>query len=142
MAKRVRGSSRPGQRRPVNRRPAPSARQSTSPASQEPAAAATGQRPSVAPRAGGLTEAEVERAAQLEAALLAEERAAEASRRRSQERVTAAREVSTARAIRPEQEYAYVARDIRDIVRIAIVLLVILFGLWIAIDVVGVVKIT
>lgn len=74
--------------------------------------------------------------------MLAEERAAEASRQRSQERVAAARESAGARAIRPEQEYAYVARDVRDIVRIASLLLVILFGLWIAIDVVGVVTIT
>jgi len=74
--------------------------------------------------------------------MLAEERVAEAARRRSQERASVARETAGARAIRPEEEYAYVARDVRDIVRIAALLLVILFGLWIAIDVVGVVKIT
>jgi hypothetical protein len=96
----------------------------------------------VAPRPGGLTEAEVQRAAEIEAAMLAEERAAEATRRRSLERSVAARETAGARAIRPEEEYAYVARDVRDIVRIAALLLVVLFALWIAIDVVGVVQIT
>lgn len=96
----------------------------------------------MAPRPGGLTDAEIQRASEIEAALLAEERAAEASRQRSQERISAARETAGARAIRPEQEYAYVARDVRDIVRIASLLLTVLFGLWIAIDVVKVVRIT
>jgi hypothetical protein len=40
------------------------------------------------------------------------------------------------------QEYAYVSRDLRDIARIAVVMLTILFALWILIDVVGLVKIT
>ena len=40
-----------------------------------------------------------------------------------------------------EDEYAYVARDVKDIIRIAIILLAILFGLYILIDVVGVVPI-
>jgi hypothetical protein len=140
MAKRVRGSSRPGQRRPVGRRPGPASARSPGIPSSPPATSPSPA--SVASRPGGLTDAEVQRAAEIEAALLAEERAAEATRRRTQERATAARETAGARAIRPEDEYAYVARDVRDIVRIAAVLLVILFGLWIAIDVVGVVKIT
>jgi hypothetical protein len=140
MAKRVRGSSRPGQRRPVSRRPGSAPARPSSSASS--AASSFPERPSVAPRPGGLTDAEVQRAAEIEAAMLAEERAAEVARRRSQERATAARETAGARSIRPEEEYAYVARDVRDIVRIAALLLVILFGLWIAIDVAGVVKIT
>ena len=56
----------------------------------------------------------------------------------------AAREIS-ATPVRPlddAQEYAYVARDIKDIARIAILLLVVLFALYIAIDVAGVFKIT
>jgi hypothetical protein len=138
MAKRVRGSTRPGQRRPIERRPASaSSRPSSAAASPTPAAA-----PRPGSRPGGLTEAEVERAAQIEAALLAEERAAETSRRRSQERSTTARDGAGTRALRPEAEYAYVARDVKDIVRIASLLLVILFGLWIAIDVMGLVTIT
>ncbi len=144
MAKRVRGSSRPGQRRPIARRPGSAAAGSSA---ARPAASPSSATPSVpggatvAPRPGGLTDAEVQRAAEIEAAMLAEERAAESARRRSQERASAARETAGARAIRPEDEYAYVARDVRDIVRIAALLLVILFGLWIAIDVAGVVKI-
>ncbi len=136
MAKRVRGSSRPGRRRPIDRRPA-----SASPRPAFEPAASAAPTPVSAPRPGGLTDAEVQRAAQIEAALLAEERAAESTRRRSQERAVVARENAGARSIRPEVEYAYVARDIRDIVRIAALLLVVLVALWIAIDVMGLVKI-
>lgn len=93
-------------------------------------------------RSGGLTDAEVRRAAELEAAVVAEERAAESSRKRSQERLAAAREASGPRDMNMAQEYAYVSRDLRDIVRIAAVMLTILLGLWILIDVVGVFKIT
>jgi hypothetical protein len=144
MAKRVRGSSRPGRRRPRDRRAAPSA--PSAPSAQPPtdtsradASAAPGAAPA---RTGGLTDAELERAAQLEAAMVAEERAAEASRKRSQERLTAAREQSGPRDMNMAQEYAYVSRDLRDIGRIAVVMLTILFALWILIDVVGVVRIT
>ena len=55
MAKRARGSVRPGQRRPSARRPA-------APGTPAPAAPA-------APKPAGLSEAEVARAAELEAAL-------------------------------------------------------------------------
>ncbi len=138
MAKRVRGSTRPGQRRPIERRPA-SAASRPAPGSPAPAPAA---RPAPGSRPSGLTDAEVQRAAEIEAALLAEERAAETTRRRTEERVATAREVGGTRALRPETEYAYVARDVKDIVRIATLLLVILFGLWIAIDVMGLVTIS
>jgi hypothetical protein len=145
MAKRVRGSSRPGKRRPIDRRSASAgSRSSTSPTPSTPstpAVPAAPERRSVAPRPSGLTEAEVARAAEIEAALLADERAAEATRRRSQQRISTVRENAGARSLKPEQEYAYVARDVRDIVRIATLLLVVLFSLWIAIDVVRVVKI-
>jgi hypothetical protein len=128
MAKRVRGSTRPGQRKPIVRRPA------TEPA---PAAAAATPRPS------GLTDAELKRAAELEAQMVADEQAAETARRRSQERITTARELSSpVRALDDATEYGYVARDLKDIMRIAILLLVVLFVLYIAIDVTGVLKIT
>ena len=128
MAKRVRGSTRPGQRKPIVRRPA------TEPA---PAAAAA------APRPSGLTDAELKRAAELEAQMVAEEQAAETTRRRTQERITTARELSSpVRALDDSTEYAYVARDLKDILRIAILLLIVLFALYIAIDVTGVLKIT
>ena len=129
MAKRVRGSVRPGQRRPIDRRPA----SSTSSTSSTTSASAT-------PKPAGLSEAELARAAELEAQLLAEERAAEEARKRTVMR-TAPREIGGGRTIALEDEYAYVRRDVRDIVRIAALLLVILFGLYILIDVVGVVTI-
>jgi hypothetical protein len=130
MAKRVRGSVRPGQRRPIDRRPG---------APAQPASAAA-----PAPKPVGLSDAEVARAAELEAALLAEERAAEASRQRAKVRA-ATREPgsvpSGSFAQREAVEYAYVARDVKDIVRIAALLLAILFALYILIDVMKVITI-
>lgn len=130
MAKRARGSTRPGQRRPISKRPA------TSPASASTAAAA-------APKPAGLTDAELKRAAELEAQLVAEEQAAEMARKRSQARSASARELAgPVRPIDDATEYAYVARDLKDILRIAILLLVVLFALYLAIDVAGVFKIS
>lgn len=130
MAKRARGSTRPGQRRPISKRPATS----TAPV---PATAAA------VPKPAGLTDAELKRAAELEAQLVAEEQAAESARKRSQARSTTARELSgPVRSLDDAQEYAYVARDLKDILRIAILLLIVLFILYIAIDVMGVFKIT
>lgn len=135
MAKRARGSVRPGQRRPIDRRPA-------SAAAPAPAAAGGATLSSV-PRPVGLTEAEARRAAELEAQLLAEERAAETTRRQTRERSTLRGETgpSGSIALRAEVEYAYVARDVKRIVRIAALLLTILFGLWIIIDVAKIVPI-
>jgi hypothetical protein len=124
MAKRVRGSVRPGQRRPIDRRPA--------------AAAASGSSTSVEPRPAGLTANEEARAAELEQALLAQERQAEAARVKARARST--RETtyspgSGSLAVRAEEEYAYVARDVRRIGEMAVLMLVILFGLWFLIDI-------
>jgi hypothetical protein len=104
MAKRSRVGARPGQRRPMQRSAA------------RPAAAP-------APRpAGSVTPEEEARAAELEAAIVAEEKAAEASRRsRDRDRHTAAEGAlysSTPLATRAAEEYSYVRRDIR---RIAVV---------------------
>jgi hypothetical protein len=126
MAKRARGTVRPGQRRPIDRRP-------LTPGATGAAAAAT-------PRTTGLSEAELARAAELEAQLLAEERSAEVARKRSVERV-AVREAAPSRVLAFEDEYAYVAHDVRDIVRIAALLFTVLFGLWILIDVLEVIRI-
>jgi hypothetical protein len=127
MAKRVRGSVRPGQRRPIDRRPG-------APAQPTSAAGAT----TSTAKPAGLSEAELARAAELEAALLAEERAATESRQRARER-SVTRELGAGTtgsfAAREAIEYAYVARDVKDIVRIAGLLLAILFLLWILIDV-------
>jgi hypothetical protein len=130
MAKRARGSVRPGQRRPIDKRPA-------APASSTAAAA---------PKPAGLSEAELERAAQIEAEMLAQERALEESRKRSKERAAAVRESTPATAAglaaAEAKEYAYVARDVKRITRVALLELGILAGLWVLIDVVGVVKIS
>jgi dGTP triphosphohydrolase len=125
MVKRARGSVRPGQRRPIDRRPVTPATASTAP---------------VAPKPSGLSDAELARAAELEAQLLAEEKAAETARKRTAERAPS-REMAATRVVPFEDEYAYVARDLRDIVRIAIILLAILFALYLIIDVFGVVRI-
>jgi hypothetical protein len=118
MVKRARGSVRPGQRRPIDRRPAAPA----------------------APKPAGLSEAELARAAELETQLLAEERAAETARKRTVER-SATREYSAVKTIPFEDEYAYVSRDLKDIGRIAILLFAILFALYLVIDVFDVVQI-
>jgi hypothetical protein len=121
MVKRARGSVRPGQRRPIDRR------------SATPAAAAT-------PKPVGLSDAELARAAELEQQLLAEERAAENARKRTAER-SSTREVAGVKTIPFEDEYAYVSRDLKDIARIAVLLFAILFALYLVIDVFDVVKI-
>ena len=137
MAKRSRGSTRPGQRRPTQRpRPAPPRPQ--------PNTLSAPERP-----ADTLTEAEEERAAELEAGIVEQERAAEAARRRSRERAPAASEPDVAvrgrprgsLAVRYADEYAYVRRDLRQIAALAVVLVGILVALWLLIDVAGVIKI-
>jgi hypothetical protein len=128
MAKRARGSVRPGQRRPIDKRPA-------SPAAAASTAAA-------APRPAGLSDAELERAAQLEAELLAQEKAAEQARTRTRARATRETVVPAAAgslAVASKNEYAYVGRDVRDIVRIASLLIGILVVLWLVIDVFAIV---
>ncbi|HET8784482.1 MAG TPA: hypothetical protein VFM38_02520, partial [Candidatus Limnocylindrales bacterium] len=106
MAKRVRGSSsRPGQRSRLQRR-APAARPST----QSTSTPATG--------SVSLTAAEEARASELEAQIIAAERAAEtnAARARERSRRPAEGEVrvrSGSIAERASHEYAYVLRDVR-----------------------------
>jgi hypothetical protein len=123
MAKRVRGSVRPGQRRPIDRR--------------LPTASASGSAASTEPRPAGLTATEEARAAELERELLAQERQAEATRVKARERST--REAYAGPggtlAVRAEPAYAYVARDVRRIGEMAVLMLVILFGLWFLIDI-------
>ena len=126
MVKRARGSVRPGQRRPIDRRPA----------------APEAGKPASAPKPIGLSDAELERAAQLEAQLLADERAAEAARTRAKQR-TATRDLvgNGTLAITAEEEYAYVARDIKRITSVASLLLGILAVLFVLTDVVKVIRI-
>ena len=108
-----------------------------------------GPRPATAPaRTGGLSASEEARAAEIEAQIVASETAAENERGRARNKRRPTEEVlrdDTSRtrsgsllAIRGEQEYAYVVRDVRRIATVGGSLLVVLFILYILIEVVGV----
>ncbi len=120
MAKRVRGSHRPGQRAPLQR--------TTTRPPAPPSSAAVAAPPT------SLTPQEEARAAEIEAQILAEERAADDARRRSSDRdkARATAPVPAARsslAVTAAEEYAYVGRDVRRITLIGgslIILLVVL----------------
>jgi hypothetical protein len=136
MAKRVRGStSRPGQRPPLQRT---AARPAAKPTAAKPT---TGTTQVVARPPDELTDAEEARAAELEAAIVAEEREAEASKRRarvarSAEPVGVTRSGSTL-AVSAAEEYAYVARDIRRLTIVGGSLIGVLVGLWAIVQVTG-----
>jgi hypothetical protein len=128
MAKRVRGSStRPGQRARLQRRAAAAPRPATEPT----------RTPSTS-----LTAAEEARAAELEAEILASERAAETNIARARERArrpveTEVRVRAGSIAERASHEYAYVARDVRKIAVIGVSLIALLFALWIVVQATG-----
>jgi hypothetical protein len=134
MAKRSRGS-RPGQRRPTQR---PGQRPVA--ATTAPAPAAPASRP-----AGSLTPEEEARAAELEAQIVAQERAADQSRTRDRSRAngTDAGRVRTREgsllATRAAEEYQYVVRDVRRIVQVGGGLMLLMFVLWLLIEVLNVV---
>jgi len=125
MAKRARGTTtRPGQRRPIQRPPV------------RPAGAA----PRIAPPPTTLTAAEEARAAELEAAIVAQEQLVESSRRVRQQRPAseaAPRSVSSL-AVAAGSEYAYVARDIRRIVVVGGSLAALLAVLWVVVQITGI----
>jgi hypothetical protein len=129
MAKRTRGGSRPGQRRPLPR----STRLAKS---SEPA--------TVAPKPTTLTPEEEARAAELEAQIVSEERQAEQAQRRARDRQQRVADRDPAvrstvsLSVREAEEYAYVARDVRRIATIAAGLFAIMIGLWVALQVSGV----
>jgi hypothetical protein len=130
MAKRTRGSSRPGRRRPLQRSSRPS-----SPTTPSPAAAP-------ATRPASLTPEEEARAAEIEAQLVAEERQAEQAQKRARDRQRGGEREPIVRSsvplsVREAEEYAYVARDVRRIAIIALGLLAIMIGLWVALQVSG-----
>jgi hypothetical protein len=88
-----------------------------------------------------LTEAEEARAAELEAAIVAEERQAEAAKQRARAARTA-EPVTTARpgsslAVSAAQEYAYVARDVRRIAIVGGGMVAILLGFFALVQVTG-----
>jgi len=135
MAKRSRVNGRP------TGRPRPPRPSSAAPESARPI-------PAAQPPAVSLTEAEAQRAAELEAELVAQEKAAARARAAA---LTARARRAGGREIDPEllnqplgvraaHEYAYVARDVRRIMLTASLMLAILFGLAIAINVAGVIK--
>jgi hypothetical protein len=108
MAKRQRGGARPGQRAPLQR---------GSQAAATPAA-----KPAAAARPGGLSTDELDRAAELEAQIVADERAATSSLARGRRRVSAdvtagsRNRAAGSLALTAEEEYRYVVRDLRRIV--------------------------
>jgi hypothetical protein len=137
MAKRARGTTtRPGQRRPIQR---PAARPA-SPAPRPGAAAATGPTTeTAAQRPASLTPEEEARAAELEASILAEERQAEAGRRNRAQRGAAEPVVRASNlAVAAANEYAYVARDVRRVALVGGSLVGLLFGLWVVVQVTGI----
>jgi hypothetical protein len=91
----------------------------------------------VARPSGSLTPEEEARAAEIEAQILAEERAAEESQRRARDRVRTGDAVAARGResgplhVKAAAEYAYVRRDIVRIVRMAAVLFGIIAVLWV-----------
>ena len=123
MAKRSRLTAKPGQRKPLQRTPGPA-------------------RPAI-----GITADELARAAELEAAIVAEEKAAEESRR-NRERARAAAAAGPAAgytsvplAVRAADEYGYVKRDMRRIGVVGGLLLGILAVLHVLVNVARVITI-
>lgn len=132
MAKRTRGSHRPGRRAPLRREvPRPTS---------APSAAAPPRPPSA------LTPEEEARAAEIEAQIVAEERAAEQVTRRTRDRgrepehVVARARSSAPLSVRAADEYAYVRRDVRRIARIGGALIAVLAILHVLINVLHVFK--
>jgi hypothetical protein len=132
MAKRSRGhTSRPGQRPPLQRQ---AARPTTPPATTTAPAPV---------RPDTLTDEEEARAAQLEAAIVAEERQTEAASRKAKAARTVeptARPVarSSTLEVAAADEYGYVARDVRRIALVGGSLVAILFALWAIVTVTGI----
>ena len=135
MAKRARGTTtRPGQRRPIQR----AAARPGSPTVRPGSSAATGSEV-VAPRPASLTPEEEARAAELEAAIVAQERQVEASQRRSQRSAPEiAVRATSPLAVAAANEYAYVARDVRRVAIVGGSLIGLLLALWVVVQVTGV----
>jgi hypothetical protein len=124
MAKRSRIAGRPGQRKPLQR---------------------TAARPTSTRPAGAVTPEEEARAAELEAQILAEEKAAEEARQGRDRRAKAAAPdaggtiySSVPLAERAAQEYGYVQRDLRRIVVVGGGLLVALAVIYVLLNVLNV----
>jgi hypothetical protein len=127
MAKRTRGSNRPGQRHG-------SARPITRPAARPDSA---------------LSEAEEARAAELESEIVAQERVVDTAKNRARDRARAADATRPGRpggqgllAVKAAEEYAYVVRDVRRILLVGSVLVLALVVAFVLIDVTHVISIT
>lgn len=129
MAKRARGTTtRPGQRRPMQRQAA-----RPSPATTAPGGAA-------ASRPASLTAEEEARAAELEAAIVAEARQADESRRQARmlrDPIEGTVGSSAALATAAANEYAYVARDVRRIALVGGTLISLLIAVWLIVQLTG-----
>jgi hypothetical protein len=150
MAKRTRQSGRriapkrTATARPSTDRPAPIRPANTLAETPEPNVL-TSERSST-----GLTELEVQRAAELEAEVVAQERAAAvATRQRGRDRVAAAEaaaahvpgDINAPLKVRMAHEYAYVARDVRRILLTGGLMVAILAALHVLVNVLGVLTI-
>jgi hypothetical protein len=95
----------------------------------------------VAPPPDSLTDAEEARAAELEAAIVAEERAEESRRRiripRGSADPVAAPRTTSGLAVSAAEEYGYVARDVRRIAIVGGGLVVFLIALWVVFHLTG-----
>lgn len=111
-----------------------------------------GARPTAAPpRSGGLSASEEARAAEIEAQIIAREQVAENERGRARDRrrtesqprdeVAPRTRSGSLLAIRGEQEYAYVVRDVRRILTVGGSLVGVLLVLWLLIEVIGIIHI-
>lgn len=133
MAKRARGTkTRPGQRAPLQRR-GPVAPRLSSPVSPVSP---------VSPPIIGLTPAEEARAAELEAAIVASERAADRAAAPSTDRPARtfeprARTGTGSIAARAAEEYGYVSRDVRRIALVGGSLVILLLVLWAVVQATG-----
>jgi hypothetical protein len=138
MAKRTRYPGRPTAR-PGARKPGAAPGGSGA----RPSSASPGTSGSAALRTGGLTQAELDRAAAIEAELVAREKAAIAENARRRARsgrvdVAISGDAGAPLSVRASHEYAYVARDVRRIVITGTLMFSILAVLWILVNVVGV----
>jgi hypothetical protein len=122
MAKQKRLGARPGQRRPLQR-------PTTRPATSRPA--------------GSVTPEEEARAAEIEAQILAEEKAADDARRSRDRRATTATQEaaiysSAPLAERAAVEYAYVRRDLRRLTVVCLSLLGVLALIYVLLNILNV----
>jgi len=90
----------------------------------------------------GLTEAEVDRAAELEAEATAREKAAIAESLRRRQRADdggtlASGDLNAPLSVRAAHEYAYVARDVRRFLATGGLMIAILAAIYIALNVIG-----